>query len=277
MKLYLRTKDYFKTKEEFDLLYDEDLNLLKTSPQPENLDSYYDSEEYISHTDTRKDFVSRIYQLVKSRNLSRKLSLINRYSSKQRNLLDIGAGTGDFLVSARKNGWQVSGVEPNQKARSLALEKGQHLEESVKNLKGSDYNVITLWHVLEHLPDLNAQIEEFSQLISKNGLLVIAVPNFKSFDARYYREFWAAYDVPRHLWHFSKKSIPALFTNSGFELVATKPMIFDAFYVSMLSEKYKQKKLSLVRGIAIGFLSNIKALFSGEYSSLIYILRKEKD
>lgn len=276
MKSFLKTKDFFKSQEEFELLMDEDLEMLVTSPQPEDLEPYYNSDDYISHTDAKGDLVSTLYQAVKKYSLKQKLNLISKYTV-ERKLLDVGAGTGDFMVAAKRNNWTVNGVEPNTSAQERALEKGILLESDLEELTQSNYTAITLWHVLEHLPDLEKKIEKLGKLLDKDGVLVIAVPNYRSYDAKYYGKLWAAYDVPRHLWHFSKNAIKMLFGKHGFKLVATKPMPFDAFYVSLLSEKFKNSNLRLFRAFTIGLISNLKAIFTGEYSSLIYILKKEED
>ena len=275
MKVYLETKDYTLTGESFKLLHDPVLDMLVTEPQPENLATYYESEDYISHTDAKKSLVDKIYHTVKGYNLKSKLSLIDSYTASNKRLLDVGAGTGDFLTEAKKYGWEVAGVEPNELARLKSSEKGVALLQNLDAIPtGDKYEVITLWHVLEHLPDLESQIAKLVGLLTDNGTLVVAVPNFKSFDAKYYKEFWAAFDVPRHLWHFSKRSVQSIFAKHGMRLVRTKPMFFDAFYVALLSEKYKNGKQNFIRAFWIGLMSNIRALGSKEYSSLIYILKK---
>ncbi|WP_394974421.1 class I SAM-dependent methyltransferase [uncultured Croceitalea sp.] len=274
MKLYLKTKDYSISQEEFELFYEEDLDMLITKPTPNNLDKYYESEAYISHTDSKKNLVDKIYQLVKSHSLKKKISLLNSFSTSDRTLLDVGAGTGDFLATAKKQNWKIAGVEPNSSARNRASEKGVHLHSELNEISNNKFEVITLWHVLEHLSDLENQIKTLISLLSKNGTLVIAVPNFKSYDANHYGKFWAAFDVPRHLWHFSKKSIELLFEKYDMELTDIKPMLFDSFYVSLLSEKYKSGKQNMFKAFWVGLKSNIKAITSKEYSSHIYILKK---
>lgn len=274
MKLYLKTKDFSVSGESFNLLWDEKVDMLVTEPQPENLDPYYDSEDYISHTDAKTSLTDKLYQAVKRKNLKNKIQLLDNQEHKISSVLDIGAGTGDFLVSAKLAGFKVFGVEPNEKARQLATKKGIALSRELESFKGKSFDVITLWHVLEHLPNLEEQIKTIVSLLEPNGTLIIAVPNFKSFDAKHYGSFWAGYDVPRHLWHFSRSSISKIFANHGMELVKERPMLFDAFYVSMLSEKYRGSKLFLVKAFAVGLWSNLKAKFNGEHSSLIYILRR---
>ncbi len=275
MKPYLSTKDYSVSNEEFHLLVDEDLEMLVTNPVPENLSSYYESENYISHTDASKTFSDRIYQSVKKINLKNKIKLVQKHVASKR-ILDVGAGTGDFLIVAKENDFEIFGVEPNLKAKQKAKQKGVYLKNSLDDFENSTFDVITLWHVLEHLPNLDEQVLKISKLLSENGILIIAVPNYKSYDAKFYKKYWAAFDVPRHLWHFSKTSIQKLFSKKGIELVNTYPMIFDAFYVSLLSEKYKNGKQNLIKAFFIGLYSNFKALGTKEYSSLIYVLKRAK-
>ena len=276
-RLFLKCKDYTVTGEQFELVYDEKLDMLVTSPKPETkeLGKYYESEDYISHTDSARSLFEKVYQIVKKYALQQKINLIESFLSKKGNILDIGAGTGDFLTVAKKNNWNVSGIEPNTSAIELAQKKGVALDQTTSIFKDNEFDVITMWHVLEHVPDLDQQIKEIKRILKKGGYAFIAVPNFKSYDADYYKEFWAAYDVPRHLWHFSKNSIEKLFSREGFVLQKIKPMKFDSYYVSLLSEKYKNGKMNFIKAFAIGFLSNFKGISSKEYSSHIYILKKE--
>lgn len=274
MKAYLKTKDYSVSQEEFTLLYNVKSDMLVTDPQPPNLAKYYETEDYISHTDASESFVERVYQVVKAYSLKKKLRLINNLSSGNKTLLDIGAGTGDFLLTAKTNGWKVNGVEPNASARERALEKGLSLKKDLLDLPNEKYSVISLWHVLEHLPNLDDQIKAIKSKLEKDGILIVAVPNFKSYDANHYKEFWAAYDVPRHLWHFSRSSISTIFGRHKMKVVKTRPMLFDAFYVSLLSEKYKTGKQNLFKAFYLGLRSNIAAKSTKEHSSLIYIIKK---
>ncbi|MEP3208495.1 MAG: class I SAM-dependent methyltransferase [Maribacter sp.] len=274
MKPFLKTKDFSISQEAFELFYDADLDMLITKPQPKNLDPYYESATYISHTDANTTFVDKIYQRVKKYSLSRKVKLIDSYAWKKKTLLDVGAGTGDFLKTAIRNGWSADGIEPNHHARARALEKGISLIDRLEAVPGKKYSVITLWHVLEHLPDLENQILKLVWHLEDKGTLLIAVPNFNSYDANFYKEFWAAYDVPRHLWHFSRTSIAKLFLKHGLELIKVKPMLFDSFYVSLLSEKYKTGKQNVFKAFALGLYSNLAAMRTKEYSSHIYILKR---
>lgn len=273
MELKVSTKDYSVTKEDFDLYYDTDREMLITKPQPENLARYYQSDKYISHTDSRATLIDRLYQFVKRRNLKNKIQSIDKQGVKDKSLLDFGAGTGDFLKAAEARDYKVLGIEPNADARQKAENKGVTLVSNLEELKETGFGVITLWHVLEHLPNLDEQISAIRQLLDRDGLLVVAVPNHRSYDAAYYKEFWAAYDVPRHLWHFSRTSIEKIFAKHQMKVVGTKPMLYDAFYVSLLSEKYKGNRLYFFNAFWIGLWSNIKAIFTKEHSSIIYYLK----
>lgn len=277
MKLYLKTKDYSFSHQEFELLFDESKEMLVTHPIPENLDEFYQGDNYISHTDSKKSIVDSLYHRIKVKNIKKKIQLIENQKVKSKKLLDIGAGTGDFLSFAKTRGFTVEGVEPSDKARQKADGKGVELKKELKEVLDSSYDVITLWHVLEHLPNLTDQIKTISNLLNENGILVVAVPNFRSWDANHYGRFWAGYDVPRHLWHFSKKSIHKLFKEENMKIRTIKPMWFDAFYVSLLSEKYKGNRLPLFSAFFKGLWSNLHAMFTKEYSSLIYILEKDKN
>lgn len=274
MKFYLKTKDHSVTQEEFTLNYNKDLDMLVTDPQPENLGVYYESDDYISHTDSKKTVVDKMYQTVKNYSLQKKIQILAKFTKGEKTLLDVGAGTGDFLITAKNNKWICDGVEPSASAREKATQKGLELFSSLETLPDKKYNVITLWHVLEHLPNLDEQIKTLESKLTEDGTLIIAVPNFNSYDAKHYKEFWAAYDVPRHLWHFSKTAIKKIFAKHNMKLIQTKPMLFDAFYVSLLSEKYKTGNQNMLTAFYRGLRSNISAMKTKEHSSIIYILKK---
>ena len=273
MEHYLKTKDFLVSGEEFTLLLDRERSLLKTDPVPDDLEPYYQSEEYLSHTDAKKGLMARLYQWIKQYNNRRKIRLLDQYALEQKTLLDIGAGTGDFLLAAKSSGYNVAGVEPNPNARENAKAKGLQLLKT-PNLEQS-FELITLWHVFEHMPDPGTEIERFKSLLAPNGTIFIALPNFKSYDANYYKKYWAAYDTPRHVWHFSIKAMHQLFEKHDMMITDIRPMPFDAFYISLLSEKYKGNKNHLLKAFYIGMLSNWKAKRSGEYSSLLYVIKKK--
>jgi 2-polyprenyl-3-methyl-5-hydroxy-6-metoxy-1,4-benzoquinol methylase len=277
---FLKTKDYFLTNESFNLNYISKYDVLITQPFPSEkaLPNYYDNKDYISHTDSKTSWFDRLYQFVKRFAISKKVKLITNQTEEQ-TILDVGCGTGDFLLACKNKNWQVTGIEPNTKARRLAEQKLPMVSifSDIKNIELTEkFDIITLWHVLEHIPDLDEYINRLKKFLKPNGRLIIAVPNYKSYDARYYGKFWAAYDVPRHLWHFSQKSISSLFLNYKMRVEKIIPMKFDSFYVSFLSEKYKNGKTKPFHAFYIGFRSNLKARKTTEYSSLIYILKNEK-
>ena len=258
------------------MIYDEKLDKYSTLPVPENLDQYYLSEDYISHTDSKKGLFEKAYHFIKRFMLKKKLQLISS-RVHQGSLLDIGAGTGDFLKQAKNEGWKVTGIEPSPDARKKASEKGIMLFQNLDAVNTQKFDAITMWHVLEHVPDLQHQIEWLKNHLNENGVLFVAVPNFNSLDAKHYKNFWAAWDVPRHLHHFSAKSIKTLFEANGFILEETKPLVFDSFYVSLLSEKYKAASFFQPwSAFLTGLRSNWSARRSGEYSSLIYVLKLSK-
>ena len=273
-KIYLETTDHLVSKEKFRLEYSTETDMLVTQPIPKKLYNYYESDNYISHTEEAKTLLEKVYQTVKKIALKRKLALINKYHNTSKTILDIGCGTGEFLITARKNNWNTLGVEINDEARNKSSKKNITTYKFIEEVKSSQFNIITLWHVLEHLKDLNGTITKISSLLDIDGTLIIAVPNYKSYDANYYKEYWAAYDTPRHLWHFSQKSISTIFENHNLKVVRTLPMYFDSYYVSLLSEKYKTGKSNYLKAFYRGMLSNLKAKRTGEYSSLIYVLKK---
>ena len=278
-KFILKLRDYFLSMEEFELHRNDRFGFLETSPQPlDNLEKYYDSKDYISHTDAQNSLFERVYQRIKNHNIRYKFEKL-KVTKPNASLLDFGCGTGDFLAYAQKKEMDVYGIEPNQTALKIAQKKlGQNLVSDKKISEiNSRFDYITLWHVLEHIPDLMSFIEELKSHLNDDGKLFIAVPNFQSFDAKFYQKHWAAYDVPRHLWHFSPDSMQKLFNSFGMKIEKQYPLLFDSYYVSFLSEKYKKNSLGFLRAIMIGTWSNLSGIFSGNYSSVIYQISKNKN
>ena len=274
---YLKLKDYFLSQEDFEILECDNCKLLFTTPRPDKsvIGNYYKSDNYLSHNEHKKGLVPWIYNQVKKVNIRNKYMIACKDITNA-NLLDFGCGVGDFLHYSQQNGCEITGCDMSEDARKYASEKlGKTIvsPDEIFALPHSTFDVITMWHVLEHIDDLRFQTEQLHRLIKDNGRLVIAVPNYKSYDAQHYKDKWAAYDVPRHLNHFHKESLENIFAGN-FELVSTHPMKWDAFYISMMSEKYIGKGNSFIKGILTGWKSNHNACKTGEYSSLIYVFRK---
>ena len=273
--------DHTTSKEKFTIVSCETCNFTFTNPRPKNesLGDYYKSDMYISHTNSGKGLFNWMYQIVRKYAIGTKLTLLKSVTDVGCHL-DIGCGTGEFLNACRQAGFKVKGVEPSKLAREQSV-NNYNLPVSgdtdLGQFENTQFDSISMWHVLEHVPNLIKTITEFKRILNKNGKIIIAVPNHKSWDSSYYSEFWAAWDVPIHLWHFSKETIELLFNKNGFKLIKTKSMLFDSFYVSLLSEEFKTGKKKFITGFFIGIISNIIGLFTKRgCSSTIYVFEKQK-
>ena len=274
---FLICKDFTVSGESFAIVACADCSFTFTNPRParEHLSEYYQSDDYISHTNKTRGLTDILYKTARYFTIKKKLRLVNNLAH-EKSILDFGCGTGVFLSACKKNGWKINGFEPEKNARQQA---DTHIIDNITPefndlYKIDSVNVITLWHVLEHISDLNEAMLLFRKKLQKDGSLIIAVPNYKSYDAQYYKEYWAAYDVPRHLYHFSKDTMKKLLKNHGFKLKDILPMKLDSYYVSMLSEKYKNGHTNYLKSIITGYKSNSYAKKNNEYSSLIYIAGK---
>lgn len=266
--------DYTVSKEEFKIVACQACGFTFTNPRPENdkLGPYYHSDAYISHSDTSKGLINKLYKAVRKITLRSKFRLVAGYISDGA-LLDIGAGTGAFLNYCSEKKVYCVGIEPDPDARQQAQKLYKlelQPEEAISNLHDGSFDVITMWHVLEHVPLLHKRVAELSRLLSKDGIIAIAVPNHKSYDAQHYKQYWGAYDVPRHLYHFDKESITSIFDKHNLQLQAIKGMPFDSFYVSLLSEKYKTGKTNWIKALSVGLLSYFRS-GKDNWSSQIYL------
>jgi len=271
LNMDLKIKDFFFSKEEFELKEVKN-GILETQNIPKDLDRYYNSENYISHTNSKKGIKEILYSIVQKQNLKYKLKLIQKYCTGK-SILDYGCGNGVFLDYMKNNNFKIQGFEPSE-AGKIETEKllGITLKKNIDDLEKTD--CITLWHVLEHIPNPEEILIKLSEKLNPNGKIIIAIPNYESYDAKYYKEFWAAFDVPRHLFHYSKRGALSFF-NDYFKIETTAPLLFDSYYISILSENYKGNSLALFKGFINGFKSNQNAKKDGNYSSVIYVLSKK--
>ena len=278
-QINLWLKDEFLSKEDFHICECLNCGLSYTMPRPnkEKIGEYYKSEEYYSHQENKKGFIPRLYESVKKVNLKHKYNLATQGLNVGK-MLDIGCGVGDFLHTAEEHGWTCTGVEPSEDAKAIAKTKTKANiinSEDMEKIPDASFDLITMWHVLEHVDDLKWQIEQLHRLTKTKGRIVIAVPNYKSYDGQYYKELWAAYDVPRHLSHFNKTVLTNICKSKNLELVRTDKLIWDAYYISYMSEQYKQHKFPLLKGAIRGCISNCKARHTNEWSSMVFIFEKK--
>ena len=278
IQTFLECKDHFLTKENFIISQCNNCNFRFVNPRPkrEKIGAYYQSDDYISHSESKKGIVNFIYNLIKGYTLPKKYLLINKYS-KGNKILDIGCGNGDFLNLFKQRNWETYGIEPSPKARNHAITKFNLNVNSdnkfICEINDGFFDVITMWHVLEHIHELSELLQEIKRTLKKDGVLFVAVPNPDSFDAKHYKEYWAGYDVPRHLYHFNSQNIIDLLKKYQMNVVQVLPMVFDSFYVSMLSEKYKTGKNGYLKGFYTGFISNLYGIKTKNYSSMIYVIK----
>lgn len=281
--------DNFVSKETYQVVKCPTCGFLCTQDVPDaaHIGSYYQSDEYISHSDTKKGVMNSLYHYARQFMLTQKAQLVERTQKpdSDKRLLEVGSGTGYFAHTMDIRGWRVTGVEPSDSGRQQAKELFQldlrptdilDNRSSTEYPKANSFDAIALWHVLEHIPNLNERMEQFHEWLQPDGRLVLAVPNHASFDAQHYGADWAAYDTPRHLWHFDAQTMEQLAKKHGFVMESMHPMPLDAFYVSMLTEQHKGNTLSAIRGLFTGCVAALSLLFgkTTESSSLIYVLKK---
>lgn len=278
-KNFMVVKDNSVSQESFVIVQCEYCDFKFTNPRPDeaSIGRYYDSEAYISHSNTANGLTNKAYKLVRTYTLKQKVDIINKWHARGK-ILDYGCGTGNFLVACQQDGWEVSGLEPNELARSQAqtLLNKEIYAKQLNEITPGSFAVITLWHVLEHVHALNDTFKQLTNLLQADGVILVAVPNSDSHDAQTYKENWAAYDVPRHLYHFNQATMKRLFKKHKLDLLETLPMKFDAYYVSLLSEKYKNGSLEILKSVLNGYQSNQYASKNAnDYSSLIYVGKKK--
>ena len=276
---FIICKDHTVSNESFAITRCRTCGFLYTNPKPsdERLGSYYESSEYISHNKKSNSLINRIYKIARRFTVKSKVGMIKKYTLNQSTLLDIGCGTGEFINEAKINNWEICGVEPGNLARQSAEELAEiKIYKDIAEIEKKKFDAITMFHVLEHVSDLNGTMKKIRKLLHKDGSLFIALPNSASWDSQKYKEHWAAYDVPRHLYHFNQETATLLFKKHKLNILETIPMKLDAFYVSMLSEKNANGKLNYWQAFWNGLKSNKWASNNqNNYSSLIYVLKKK--
>jgi SAM-dependent methyltransferase len=281
ISLKLKTADHFLSKESFILFSCSACGLVFTQDHPDEADigHYYESDEYLSHSESKSGLLSSIYRVSRRIMLGRKVTIVRKLSGINKgSILDIGSGTGHFLHAMQESGWDVKGIEINDKARQLSISMfGLEVLDpaQLQTFQPASFDCITLWHVLEHFQDPFSYAHEILRLLKPGASCIIALPNCSSYDAEHFGSYWAAYDVPRHIWHFAPDTFKRLSEESGFELTGIRCLPLDVFYISVLSERYKGTNLPLISGMIKGFWFSILSKFNKERSSsLIYSLRK---
>ena len=272
----MKIKDHFLTQELFEIKETKIKGIYKTSPTPSNIGMYYESKEYISHHQDSGSLKEKLYKFLQKFNLNFKRNIIAGNVGINKTILDYGCGAGEFLKYIEEE-FNTFGFEVNSNARNAAKAKTKKTTfiENLDQIENESLDVITLWHVFEHIENQEEILEIFHQKLKKNGVLIIAVPNHTSYDGQKYKDYWAAYDVPRHIWHFSKNGMLELMNTKNWNLFKIKPLLLDSFYISMLSEKYKKSSIFWIKGFINGAISNFKALKTGEFSSLVYLIEKK--
>ena len=270
---HIEVVDHFLTKETFTIKKTPIKGLLKTHPAPlkNKIQGYYRSDKYISHNSATPGAFFFIYRLIRGVNFWFKYELMGKKELFSKTL-DFGSGDQYFMQQLQRRNHNVVGIDP------LKANMSKQVYDSIfdESLDGKNFSCITAWHSLEHVHDLENTITRFHKILDDNGTVIVAVPNYRSFDARLYKSFWAAYDVPRHLWHFDRQSIKKVFSNNGFSFIKSTRLLFDSYYVSLLSERYKKSSFRVFNSIVVGTVSNIIAFFTKEYSSNIFVFKKSK-
>lgn len=284
ISLHLKCTDHFLTGEEFDLFKCHGCGFVFTRgyPDEDSISKYYESDDYISHDDRAKGLLNHIYLLVRKIMLQRKKRIVEKITGiKKGRILDIGCGTGYFAATMKKGGWHVTGIEPNKKAREFgAGHFGIDIisPENISDIPDKSLDAVTLWHVLEHLHDPFKYSDEIDRLLKPGGICIAALPNNNSSDAYYYGRFWAAYDLPRHLWHFNPSTFSLFWENKGFKVINTKSLPLDVFYISILSEKNRGSIIPSLKGLMTGLLFAAEsAIDINRSSSLIYFIKRQTD
>ena len=262
----IKVRDFIVSNEFFKLYKDSETGIVWTQVgKNHNHLSYYQSENYIPHSD-KKGLLGFLYRFSQRLMFVYKRIILMKPLKQSKSVLDYGAGDGKFAKYLEKSGKKIFTYDPLKVNSSNNINLTQDTDFQA--------DMLMMWHVLEHIPDLKKVFPKILERVNKKGFLVIAVPNRDCFDAKYYKNHWAAWDVPRHLYHFNHKSLLNFMSSYGLSFVFKRPLTLDSYYVSYLSEKYKKAPFPLFSGFIIGFLSNCLALFTSNFSSSVYVFRK---
>ena len=271
----IEVKDYFLTQEPFSLVKIKGLDVYKTTPRTKKgaIAKYYKSTKYLSHNNNKSLF-SLLYWFVRRLNFYFKYKVLKTVSDSEKSLLDFGSGNAYFVSQLNKRGFPAVAYDPFYDSVLNKKINDDKVLKNEKSLISAKFNTVTMWHSLEHVFSYKDTLSLVSKTLMSKGNLIVACPNYESFDANYYKKFWAGFDVPRHYWHFSPNGLIDVMSQNGFDHIMKKPMYFDAIYVSMLSEQYKQSKLWFIKGLVVGVWSNLVSVFKNNASSYVYLFKK---
>ena len=260
---YTTITDHYYSKENFDIAACKGCGLRFTQnrPAPEEIGRYYDSENYASHDSGKKASVFlKVYQMARDYMLGLKFNLVRQFKPEWKQVLDYGTGEGFFTEYLLKKGKDASGIEPSAVAReNFKSRTGKTLFEDIDALPADKtFQVITLWHVLEHIHTLRETMEKLTERLEQKGIIVIAIPNQKAKDLEAFGPHWAAWDVPRHLYHWDTDSLSAFMKSLGLVRIHTGQLPLDPFYIGMISARYAGK------GAVSGILTGLKSYFHGK-------------
>jgi 2-polyprenyl-3-methyl-5-hydroxy-6-metoxy-1,4-benzoquinol methylase len=278
---FKKVTDWLVSKEVFTISQCDNCKFKFTANAPveQNIGPYYNSEEYVEHSDTKSGVIYTVYHYARNLMLRFKLNKIKSMTSGKK-LLDVGSGSGYFINHMKQNGYEVTGVEISDKAVELCNSKfgikANSPADFLAEKLDKDFDIISLWHVFEHVYTFNEYFDLFAKSLKKDGTLILALPNSNSADAQIYKDHWAAYDTPRHLWHFTPATLSRFAEARGFEVVKKYRLPLDPFFNAMVSASYKKGFKFLPISVLKGLYSLIISLFNKDKSSsLIYFLKKK--
>jgi len=246
------------------------------SPRPKfsGITYYYENDDYDPHRLENKSIFHTVYGWVQKIALRWKFKHISKFI-RSGNLLDIGGGGGRFCSYFKSKGWRVSLQDNSSKARFLAQEADIETYTLLSEIQSQQFDLITMWHSLEHIHAIDALFQNVNRLTSDDGFLVVAVPNINAPERKFLGKDWAPWDAPRHLYHFNYAQLSKLLRKYGWKIEFSMPMIQDTPYNILLSLNIKSP-LELIWGGFVLLYSLIKITIGGvnSSSSLMVICKK---